>query len=119
MQIWRCFEHAAHLGAVQTAVGLGPRRLDRRAARTVKKSKLNARPVNHAAHNTAERVNLANDVSLGNTADRRVTRHLPDKVQIDRHKCRIRPKTSGGRRRLAPGMPRSDHYYIKTFVKHP
>jgi hypothetical protein len=57
-------------------------------------------------------------VALGDAANSWVAGHLPDQIEIYRDQSRLSPKARGGRRRLAPRVPGSDHDYIKTLVKH-
>ena len=118
MQLRCCFEHPAHLGTIQAAVGLRPGRLHRRPTRPVKQAKLYAGTIDHPSHYPAESVHLAYHMSLGDAADRRIARHLADQIEIEGHKSRARTEARGRRRRLTSGVARTDHDHIKTLVKH-
>jgi hypothetical protein len=51
-------------------------------------------------------------MTLGQTADRRVAGHRPDRIDVDHH--HQRPAAKPGRRQgsLTAGVPGSDHYHI-------
>src|SRR5688572_8630111 len=118
MEIWRCLEYPPHLGAVESPIRLCPRRLNCRPARAIEQAKLDAGPVDDSAHDTAERIYLSNNMAFSDPADRRIARHLPDKVKIDRYQRRLCAKPRRGRCRLAPCVAGTDYNYIKAFVKH-
>jgi hypothetical protein len=118
MQTRCCLEDTTHLGPVETPVGLRPGRLNCRAARAIEESKLDTRSIYYSAHDAAKSIDLPYDVSFCDAPDRRIAGHLPDQIEIDRDERRLGTKTRGGRGCLAPGMPRPDHDYIKTLVKH-
>ena len=63
---------ALHRLAVETPVDLRARAADGRALGAVKQAELNARLVRQRAHQAAERVDLAHEVTLAEAADRRV-----------------------------------------------
>src|SRR5580704_8862702 len=67
-----------HGTAVKLAVGLRAGAAHRRALAAVKQAKLDAGAVDRARHNAIKRVDLAHEVALAETADRRVARHLAD-----------------------------------------
>jgi hypothetical protein len=61
---------------------------------------------------TAKRIDLPRQVSLGQTPDRRIARHLPYRVGIDGEQHGLAAHASGGQRSLDPGMTGTDHYHI-------
>ena len=71
-QVRSRFERASHLDAIERAIGLCPRRLHRGTARAVQQSELNAGAIDDAAHDSAERINLSDKMTLPNSANRRV-----------------------------------------------
>ena len=73
-------ERAAHPRAVAPLVGLRARRPDRRTAAAVEQLELDAGRVDRAAHQSAERIDLANQMPLRRAADRRIARHVRDGV---------------------------------------
>ena len=67
-----------HPGAVAPLVGLRARRPDRRTAAAVEQLELDAGRVDRAAHQAAERVDLADEMAFRRSADRRIARHVRD-----------------------------------------
>ena len=97
-------ERASHPCAVDPLVRLGARRPDRRAAAAIQQLELNAGRVDRAAHQAAERVDLAHQVALRRAADRRIAGHVRDRVRATA--CRSRRGSQGAPR---PTPPRSPH----------
>ena len=96
--------------AVQLAVGLGARAAHRRPLAAVQHAELDAGPVDRAAHDAVERVDLAHQMPLGET------RRSPGCTTFRRSSraacvsSAVRaPEPRRRRRRLAPGMPAADH----------
>ena len=117
MKIRGGFKRAPHLGAIAHAIGLRSRRLNRRTTRSIEQPKLNAGAINDAAHDAAERVNLAHEMAFRNSANRRIARHLTDQIEIQRNQTGFRAESRRGRRRLAARVAGADHNYIKYFIK--
>jgi hypothetical protein len=57
-------------------------------------------------------------MAFSDTADGRIARHLPDKIEIDRDKRRLCPEPSRSRGRLTPRVPRAYYNHIKSLVEH-
>ena len=95
--------------AVAALVGLRARRPDRRA-RGSRLSSLNWMPVASIAraHQPAERVDLADQVALRRAADRRIARHVRDRVVRQRADRDGAAEARRGPRRLDPGVARAD-----------
>ena len=102
-------EQFRHRRAVELAVGLGARAPHRRSLAAVQHAELDAGAVDRAAHHPVERIDLAHQMALGQPADRRVARHLADRVAAmgDQGGTRAEPSRSGGG--LAAGMTAADH----------
>ena len=64
--------------AVAPLVRLRPRRPHGRAAAAVQQLELDAGRVDGLAHQAAERIDFAHQVTLGRAADRRIAGHVPD-----------------------------------------
>jgi hypothetical protein len=111
------FQHAPHFGAVKRAVGLGPRSAHSGTSRSVEQAKLNAGTINDATHDAAEGIDFAHEVAFADTADRRVTRHLADEVEIERHERRFRTKAGRSGCGFAAGMTAANHHDIEDFIK--
>ena len=78
LQVRLRFQHIAHLQPVCLLIALRPRRPYRRTARRIKQTELNPDGVGHFAHDAAQCVHFAHQMTLGNSADRGITRHLRD-----------------------------------------
>ena len=87
-------ERLLHPLAVAPLVGLRPRRPHRGTAAAVEQLELDARRVDRRPHQAAERIDLADQVSLRRAADRGIARHVRD--------CRLRQRAD----RDAPAHPR-------------
>ena len=118
MKVRRCLQNSAHLGAIKTPIGLGPRRLDGRPARAIQKAKLDSGPVDDPAHDAAKSIDLADDMAFGDAAYRRITGHLADQIEIDCDERGFTAQARRGRRRLAAGVSGTDHDHIKRLVEH-
>ena len=88
-------ERGRHPRAVAPLVGLRARRPHRRTAAAVEQLELDAGRVDRAAHQSAERVDLADQMTLRRAADRRIARHVRDGVRPTACRCR----------RCSPGAP--------------
>ena len=95
--------------AVDLLVRLRARRPDRRPAAAIEQLELNAGGVDRAAHQAAERVDLANEMALRRAADRGIARHVRDGVRRQRAEPDVRAETRRGVRRLAARVTRADH----------
>ena len=72
------------------------------------------RGVGEHAHHAAERVDLADDLPLGHSADRRIAAHLADGVAVHRQQRGAQAHPRRGQGRLEPGMPRAHHDDIES-----
>jgi hypothetical protein len=63
----------------------------------------------HRGHQAAHRVDLPHEVALAHAADRRVARHLANRVEPLRQQQRLRAGARSGGRRLAAGMAAAHH----------
>lgn len=108
-------EHLAHLQPIGLLVALRARRPDRWSARRVQQAKLNSDGVSHFAHDAAQRIDFADQMSLGYATHRWVARHLRDQVDIQRVERRLEAHACGGHRGLASGMAGADNNYVELF----
>jgi len=90
-------------------VTLRPRRLDARSLRPVQHPELNPGGVGVNPHRTAERVNLPDDMTLCQPADRGVARHLPNGIQVLAEQEGLGSKTSRRQSRFNAGVSGADH----------
>src|SRR2546422_10316987 len=114
-QIRLALEHLAHAGAILFLVGLRARRPDRRTAAGVQQTELNSRLVYDLAHDAAERVHLADQVSLGDAPHGGVARHLAYEVEVDRVQRGLPAHTRRRPRSLAARVARADYTHIVFF----
>jgi len=91
--------------------------LNCRAAAGVEQSKLNSSSIRAFRHDAAQSINLAYQMSLGDSADRRIARHLRDAAQIEGKKRRLHPHPGCRHRRLAPRMAAAYHNHIKNLIE--
>ena len=101
-------ERRADPRAVDLLVRLRARRPDRRPAAAIEQLELNAGRVDRAAHQAAERVDLADEMALRRAADRRIARHVRDRVGRQRAEPDARAEPRGRIRRLAAGVAGAD-----------
>ena len=106
-------ELSPHPPAVDRLVRLGARRPHRGAAAAVQQLELNARRVDRPSHQSAERVDLADEMSFRRATDRRIARHVRDGLARQRAEPDARAKPRRGMRRLAPRMPGADHDHVE------
>jgi len=79
----------------------------RRPLGRVQHAELDAGRVGHPGHLAAERVDLADELPLGQPSDGRVAAHQRDRVQIHREQQRACAHSGGGQGRLASGVARA------------
>ena len=96
-----------HMPAIELAVRLRARPLHGRPLGAVQHAELDARLVDHAAHQPVERIDLADEMPLAKTADRGIARHLADGFELmrDERRARAHARRRGGR--LAARVPAS------------
>ena len=114
-QIRLRFQHLAHLQAVGLLVALRARRPHRRAARGVQQAELDADRVGDFAHDAAQRVHFADQVSLGNAADGRIAGHLRDEIDVQGVERGLQAHAGRGHGGFASGVSGADHDYIELF----
>ena len=79
----RCgLQGATHFCSIQSSVSLRAWSLYGWTARAIQQSKLNAGAINYAAHDPAQRVNLAHDVTFPDTANCGIAGHLADQIEV-------------------------------------
>src|SRR5579864_1602230 len=111
-QVGRRLEHTFHPRAIRGLVGLRAMGADGGTFAGIEQAELNPGFVNRDAHLAAQRVHLAYEMALADSADRGITRHLSDVVEVERQHERLRAHTRGGERSLDPRMPGPDDDYV-------
>ena len=107
---------ALHGLRVELAIGLGARTAHGRALAAVEHAKLDAAGIGHAAHQAVERIDLAHQVALAETADGRIAGHGADGRGAMRDQRRLRAHARGRGRGLAAGMPAADHDDVEAWT---
>ena len=101
-------EQRAHRSSVETAIALGTRRPYRRALAAIQHSELQHGKIGRASHNATERIDFTNYRSFRDAADRRIARHLTDRLERGRDDAYTRAKSRGSNRRLCSGVTTTD-----------
>ena len=83
--------------------------MHRRALPRIEHPELDARRVDRLPHQSPQRVDLADDVPLGHTTDRRIAAHLPDGVEVGRQQRRMSAHPRGGGCGFGSGMSGADN----------
>ncbi len=104
--------------AIELAVGLGARPLNRGPLRAVQHAELNAGLVGDAAHQPVQRVDLAHEMTLAEPANGRIAGHLADGLDLVRDQRRARAHARGRGRGLAAGVSAANHDHIIGRVPH-
>ena len=111
------FEDFAHFHAIERFVALGAGRPDGGAAGGVEQAELDADGVGDLAHDAAERVDLADEMALGDAADGRVAAHLRDEVEVQGEEGGAEAHARGGHRGFAAGVAGAYDDYVELFGK--
>jgi len=111
------FENFAHLDAIELLVALGARAPDSRAARCIEEAELDADGIGDFAHDAAESVDFADQVTLGNAADGRVAAHLSDQVEVHGDERGLEAHARGSHCGFAAGVACADYGDIVLFSK--
>ena len=101
-------DRGLHRRRVELAVGLGARPADRRTLAAVEHAKLDAAGIGDPAHQSVQRIDLADQMTLAQTADRGVAGHRADGRKAMGHQRRPRAHPRGGAGGLAAGMAAAD-----------
>jgi hypothetical protein len=82
IQPWMALEERLHAELIRFLIALRSRSPDARALGGIQHAELNAGRIGVQPHRTAEGIDFTDHMALRQTADRRVTGHLPDGVGI-------------------------------------
>ena len=93
---WGLFKHRLGAELVRLLIALRPRRADAGALFGIQHPELDPGGVGIQSHKPAEGVDLADDLSLGLSADGGVAGHLPDGVEVLSEHQSGRSKPRGG-----------------------
>src|ERR1051326_160370 len=107
-----------HLDAVQRPISLRPGRSNRGTTGSIQQPKLDARAINNPAHYAAERINLADQMTLADTANCGIAGHLSDEIEIESEQCRVRADSGGGSCGFTSSVATANHDHIECLVKN-
>ena len=106
-------ERLRHPVRVPPLVCLGSRRPHRGTAASIEKLELDARRVNREAHQPAQRVDLADEMSLGRAAHRRVAWHVRHRVARERTEADAATEARGGVCRFDARVAGADYDHVE------
>ncbi|MGY4283243.1 hypothetical protein ACVWXO_002463 [Bradyrhizobium sp. LM2.7] len=98
-----------HRGGVELPIGLGARSANCRTLAAVKNAELDAAGIRNPAHQTVERIDLANQMALAETANGGIAGHGADGREPMRHQSRRRAHPGRRSRSLTAGVAAADH----------
>ena len=78
---------------------------------------MNSCPIRYLPHQTVQCIDFADQVPFGDSANRRIARHLCNQINVQGEECGVQSHARGRHRRLAAGMSRADYDHIKLFGK--
>ena len=102
-----------HPLTVALLVCLRPRRPDGGASTSIQELELNSRRVDCLAHQAAERIDLANEVSLGRAADGGIARHVRNRIGRERAQANVTTQSRCRVRRLDARVASTDNHHIE------
>ena len=103
---------------VQLAVGLAAGGAHGRSLAGIQTAELDAGAVCRAAHFTPQGIDFLHQVSLADTADRRVTAHLAEGFYIVGQQQGTCATTRRGQRGLGTGVAATDHDHLEMLFVH-
>jgi hypothetical protein len=117
--VWLGLEGAPHPLTINPLVRLRARRPHRRTAAAVQQLELDSGRIDRPPHQTAERVDLAHQVALRGTANRRIARHVRNCFSGQCAQADACADPGGGKRRFASGMPGADDDDVEVVFHQP
>ncbi|MBB4191045.1 hypothetical protein GGD53_001186 [Rhizobium aethiopicum] len=118
VQAWRRFDCSEHRQPVKLSICLGPWTPHGRTLFAVQHSELDAGNIGNAAHQAIHRVDLTNQMSFAEPADRRIAGHDPDRVSSVGNERSYRTEARSRTGRLSPCMAAADDDHIIATIGH-
>ncbi len=100
IQAWGTFEAPLHAKLVSLRIALGPGSTDRGSVGRIQQTPLNCGRIGVFRHDSTERIDFADHVSLGQATNGRVAAHLPDGIEILGQHSDLGTETSSSESRL-------------------
>jgi hypothetical protein len=101
--------------AIELLVALRSGTPYRGSARGIQQAELDTNGIGHLAHDAAECVYFANEVTLSHAAHGRIAAHLGNQVHVHGDEGGLEPKACRGHGRLATCVACTDHGHIVLF----
>ena len=117
LQVRLRLEQPADGALVELAIGLGPSGAYRRPLACVQGAQLDACLVRRDRHRAAERIDLLDQMTLADAADRGIAAHLPEGLDVVREQERAAAHACGRERRLGAGVAAADHDHVEFTVE--
>ncbi len=105
-------QRIAHRGLVQHPVGLRAGRPHRRALARVQGTKLDTAKIGGVRHQPTQGIDLAYQVTLADTADRRIAAHRAEGLDAVRQQQGTHAHARSRQRGLGAGMAAADHDHV-------
>src|SRR5262249_52291587 len=105
------FEPPADRSLIENPIGLRASRPNRGTFARIERPKLDAGLVGRDRHCAAERVDLLHEMALADAADRRVARHLAERLDAVSEQQRLAAHPRAGKRSLGAGMTATNDYH--------
>jgi hypothetical protein len=106
-------DRSLHRGGIELAVGLGPGAADRGTLAAVEHAELDPAGIGHAAHQAVERIDLADQMTLAETADGGIAGHRADGGKAMRQQGRRGTRPRRRCRGFTAGMAAADDDDVK------
>ena len=117
VEVGLIFDQPFHAELVSFLVALSPWSLNAGTFLSVEHAELDAGGVGVQAHHTAESIDLADHVSLGQATNCWIAGHLRDRIEILREDCRLATESSRSHRCLHASMASAADDHIVVFGK--
>src|SRR5215216_3651409 len=113
MNVRLLIEPLGHPLAIAVLIRLRPRRPHRWPTTAIEQLELDTGGIDCHTHQPAKCIDLANQMALCGSANRRITGHVPNGLSGQSAYADIATETCAGVRCFDPGMPRSDDDDVK------
>jgi hypothetical protein len=117
-EAWCTEQSPLDLLTIDAHVALAPRRAHCWSLAHVEAPILDRRSIGDSSHESAERVDLSDELTLSKPADCRIATHVADCVDVLSHEQRARSQTGEGVGGFGSGMSAADDYGVETGRLH-
>ena len=117
IEVWSCFTNLACKLRISNLISLRTWSLNGRTTTFVEHAELNHRFINQFRHLSAKSINFTNNISLGNTTDRRVTAHSGNCIRSLGNQNSFKSHAGTSKPRFNSGMSRTNYGNIIIIIK--